>query len=256
MLAEFYGMIKAFIFEITRPTVISYYVATTLIFGFAGPFGTYDAYGILGRLAFWGWVIGVAILIGLITRVVYLRLIGPQSFWVREVFCISTFSAVFTPVLWFSILWMSDEDAEIPLTFLGTFAFVAMVAILSIAIEQAVKRAQKSKLSDTEGPPEQPALLNRVAPELRGSVLALRARDHYVDVTTDLGQDAVLMRFADAISQLDKVEGVRVHRSHWVARKAVAGSVRRNGSLFLTLSNGEEIPVSRSYRAAVEATLL
>ena len=72
-------------------------------------------------------------------------------------------------------------------------------------------------------------------------------------VTTDAGRFSLLMRFADAMAELDGVDGVQVHRSYWVARKAVEGAVRRNGRHYVTLIDGSEVPVSRSYRRNAES---
>ena len=54
------------------------------------------------------------------------------------------------------------------------------------------------------------------------------------------------MRFADAIRETDGVNGLQIHRSHWVALDAVAGTHRHNGRLFLAMQDGTRLPVSRS----------
>ena len=63
------------------------------------------------------------------------------------------------------------------------------------------------------------------------------------------------MRLNDAIAELDGVEGMRVHRSWWVAMDAVTGTLRRGRGTALLLSNGTEVPVSRSYADAVRSAL-
>jgi len=140
---------------------------------------------------------------------------------------------------------------------MGMFAFVITVSILSVALECVItgNRAVTPRPEPARATPAQ-AFLERLPEEKRGQILTLSARDHYVDVTTDKGREPVLIRLADAIGQLDGLAGEQVHRSHWVARDAVAGSARRDGRLFLTISNGEEIPVSRRYRETVETNLL
>jgi DNA-binding LytR/AlgR family response regulator len=80
----------------------------------------------------------------------------------------------------------------------------------------------------------------------------LSVRDHYVVVQTDRGQSTLLMRFADALGELDGIEGMRVHRSHWVAKTAVAGLERSGGKVHVRLQDGRLVPVSRSYRDEVE----
>jgi DNA-binding LytR/AlgR family response regulator len=55
------------------------------------------------------------------------------------------------------------------------------------------------------------------------------------------------MRLADAIAELDGLEGAQTHRSWWVAKAAVADARRADGRGTLVLRNGVEAPVSRSY---------
>ena len=46
------------------------------------------------------------------------------------------------------------------------------------------------------------------------------------------------------------------HRSHWVATAAVIGAERDKGRLFLNVTCGTTIPVSRKHMPAVEAQVL
>ena len=61
------------------------------------------------------------------------------------------------------------------------------------------------------------------------------------------------MRFVDAVAELDGAGGLRVHRSYWVARHHVEGAARQDGRTTLRLTGGHEVPVSRTYMAAVRA---
>lgn len=90
-----------------------------------------------------------------------------------------------------------------------------------------------------------PAFMSKVRPERRGTLLALRAEGHYLRVFTDAGSDLILWRLGDALNELGDREGMRVHRSWWVAERALAGEP---GTESLKLHNGLQVPVSRSYR--------
>ena len=81
----------------------------------------------------------------------------------------------------------------------------------------------------------------------------MRMADHYVEAFTTAGSTLVLMRFGDAIAELEGADGLRVHRSYWVARPHVTGTTRQNGRTILNLTGGHEAPVSRGYLAAVRA---
>lgn len=94
--------------------------------------------------------------------------------------------------------------------------------------------------------------LDRLPAKLRGGELfAVEAEDHYLRLHTSKGQDLILMRLSDAVSELEGLEGAQVHRSWWVARSAVASARRGDGKATLTLTDGSEAPVSRAYAKAL-----
>lgn len=98
----------------------------------------------------------------------------------------------------------------------------------------------------------EPAFLLRVPARLGRELLALEAEDHYLRVHTPLGSDLVLMRMGDAESELAGLEGMRVHRSWWVARAAVISAERQGQGLRLSLTCGLRVPVSRSKAAELK----
>jgi DNA-binding LytR/AlgR family response regulator len=97
----------------------------------------------------------------------------------------------------------------------------------------------------------QPPILSRLKPENRGALIRLTVRDHYTEVVTTRGRELILLRFSDALMEIGNTEGIRLHRSHWVAADHVAGLKRDNGKLFVVARDGMEMPVSRSYAEAV-----
>jgi hypothetical protein len=92
-----------------------------------------------------------------------------------------------------------------------------------------------------------PVLMERVRPERRGALLALKADGHYLHVHTDAGSDLIIYRLSDAIRELPPEQGTQVHRSWWVAARAVGAERHRD---HLSLVNGLDVPVSRSFRLA------
>nr|WP_306431176.1 LytTR family DNA-binding domain-containing protein [Rhizobium sp. L1K21] len=109
--------------------------------------------------------------------------------------------------------------------------------------------------ADMPAPIIRSSLLNRLKTENRGNILTLTAEDHYTAVTTSRGHELVLIRFSDALSELDGEDGLQVHRSHWVAIEHVEKLVRENGKLILLLKDGRQVPVSRSFSATVRERL-
>ncbi len=101
--------------------------------------------------------------------------------------------------------------------------------------------------------PPRPRLADRLPPHLRATdLIALEAEDHYVRVHTAAGSDLLLLRFTDAIAELDELHGARTHRSWWVARSAVRSATRADSRGELTLDNGIVAPVSRSALAVLQ----
>ncbi len=90
--------------------------------------------------------------------------------------------------------------------------------------------------------------LARLPARLSGAALwAVQAKDHYLRLHTSKGEDLILMRLADALVELEGIEGARTHRSWWVAREAVKAVERAEGRATLTLTGGQKAPVSRAY---------
>lgn len=103
--------------------------------------------------------------------------------------------------------------------------------------------------------PRTPALAGRLPFGQRGEIVCLRMEDHYVRIHTARGSTLVLMRFTDALAELDGAIGLRVHRSWWVAASAVASVQRSARSTQITLVNGLVAPVSQPYVQAVKDLL-
>lgn len=97
-----------------------------------------------------------------------------------------------------------------------------------------------------------PLLIERLPPAERGELIALRAYDHYVRIYTDTSAPLTLARLRDAIEMAHPISGMQVHRSNWVADRAVKDFRRTGHTGILYLTNGLEVPVSRSYCRDVE----
>ncbi|MDP1910079.1 MAG: LytTR family DNA-binding domain-containing protein, partial [Hyphomicrobium sp.] len=63
----------------------------------------------------------------------------------------------------------------------------------------------------------------------------------------------ILLRMRDAEAELTGVDGLRIHRSWWVARSAVEKVLRDGRGYKLRLTNGLEPPVARDRVAALKA---
>jgi hypothetical protein len=91
--------------------------------------------------------------------------------------------------------------------------------------------------------------------EKRGAIWLMSAADHYVEFTTALGSYMRRMTMKSAVEKATHGEGLRVHRSHWVAYKAML-SLEKDGERFiLTLRSGQRVPVSPKLAPEVQCRL-
>ncbi len=84
-------------------------------------------------------------------------------------------------------------------------------------------------------------------------ILCLQMEDHYVRVHVAAGSHLVLATLSQAIAALGEADGLQVHRSWWVARKAVVEAEVHGRNLRLRLTNGVSAPVSRASVAILRA---
>ena len=144
---------------------------------------------------------------------------------------------------------------------LRNFLLVAFVSAIITAITYAIGSRRKAIIALAAVDPALSTgsvidnrFRERLPLHLRsGRILALVSEDHYLRVYTDGGNTMILMRLSDAIAELGAENGAQTHRSWWVARDAVSKAVRADGKALLTLSDGTEAPVSRTYYRALNA---
>jgi hypothetical protein len=114
--------------------------------------------------------------------------------------------------------------------------------ILSFVV---VRRVLKARSGSVSNPPLDVTLSTSKTLPPSGEVLCLRMEDHYVRVLTLNGSRLVAGPFERVIAGMT-VEGMRVHRSWWVARAAVTGVVADGRNLRLTLRGDLTAPISRA----------
>jgi len=80
----------------------------------------------------------------------------------------------------------------------------------------------------------------------REQVVHIAACDHYLEINCVNSQHLVRAKMKDAVALLQNEDGMQVHRSHWVATKAIATTLREGRDLKLVLTTGKKVSVSRS----------
>ena len=237
-----------------------------------GPFGSY-ATPLAQRLAQWALFVfgGYA----LFRPVIWAgRIVAAQS-GIPQWLCIACACVLAAMPTTLLVAWLISGDTlgEAPLTvLLQRYLEVLIVGAVATLVQLALARPEPpSTTAEPPGPPpgrspaqpgqpdpvaaapslsgpapSRPKLAERIPALGGGPILALSHEDHYVRVHHAAGSTLLLMRISDAVSELDGVDGLRVHRSWWVAREAVTGTETRGRALWLKLSNGLEAPIARS----------
>lgn len=228
------------------------------LFAFIGPFGTYDTMDGLRRIGYWSVALGPNWLVCASVNILALRVMARHS-WLRRALAVVGASAlaavpgtgvVFTAEALFRPGYV--ETGLLPVLYLSVV--VVMVAISGLVVSVAAARRPEPadrRQGATAGDAER--FLGRLPSKVGRDLVCLSMADHYVEVFTTEGSTLILMRFADALAEIEGVDGLRVHRSHWVARKHVTGVTRRNGRTILRVTGEREVPVSRGYLADVKA---
>ena len=96
------------------------------------------------------------------------------------------------------------------------------------------------------------SFFSRLPDHIGTELIYLQMEDHYLRAVTTDGNALILMRFRDALNEIAGISGIQVHRSWWVASAHIVKLSRNGRRLELVMSNGARIPVSSSYKDAVE----
>ncbi|WP_296596861.1 LytTR family DNA-binding domain-containing protein [Phenylobacterium sp.] len=212
---------------------------------FSGAFGT-DRVQLPVRFGYWMLMMVSGYFIGSFVAGWFFRSGQRRSgnMWLDAALAALVMSVPFTFIVWVASRTLLRSDipvAGIPIL----FGYVLLVALALTVINMLI---ESRRVAITEASPEPPRFLERLPLKLRGAeVWAVEAEDHYLRLHTSRGQDLILMRLADAVAELEGIEGAQVHRSWWVARDAIADARRGDGRATLTLKDGSEVPVSRTY---------
>lgn len=259
-----------------RPSTLIFWISASLVAALVGPFGTYGLLDLHHRLVIWGGTLGAALVLGTGARAAIRRVPGMgQGRW--DALAVALVLALFVTPFCARLVW-AMTGAAVPSHTLAEIAATAFFSTLAVC---ALSRSRNLSAATAAGPrsfdpppahppspdlpshdpapevlaeaPSEPRLLRRLDPALRGRLVSISVRDHYVDVVTRTGRTSLLMRLSDAMAEAEGEEGARIHRSHWVARHA-ARSLERNGArLVLLLDDGTSLPVSRAQRALIDS---
>ena len=231
--------------------VVASIVALSVLFAFLGVFDT-NTMPFLRRIFFWGSTIGSGSIVTLLSirrvntlfkQSIFFQLIALSSLAsIPVVFVLAAFDEGVTGS-WPLSNWVYQYLLALSIAlFINTGAYITFKALGWIPSDKP--------LTIKELPPEL-QFLERLPAKYDGAELyAASSEDHYVRVHTSRGEELILMRFSDALKELNAVDGIQTHRSWWVARNGVLDSSRQEGKYCLVLKSGATASISRSYLKA------
>jgi hypothetical protein len=233
-----------------REWAIDLSVATALgvFLGVVGPFGSYFNGPVLARVFYWtGCFWAGVVIFGLLIRLAIAgaaRLRAPAWVMVGAAILVGCGlqTAVVAPLA--STLWPFLKRLS-PLDWYGQC--LAISAPVAAGFTWLRARLQAARVVPAIPAPEAEASL------ASSVVLYLKMEDHYVRVRTETGSRLEAGPLARVLAGLSGLDGLQVHRSWWVARRAVVGVERDGRNLRLRLVDGEAAPVARASVARLRA---
>lgn len=215
----------------------------------AGPFGTLTTMSMGKRILLWVPLIALSVVIGWISNLIAQIALEDRHSALVEAVAVVLMTVFYAPFVVLSTSFFNPDVLEATggTTRLVLYVFLVVAGVAVIRHSVLAFQTEAEPMQDTEQ--AQPRLLQRLPKHLRAPVLRLSARDHMVEVVTQTGTAQVRLRLGDAVAEMEPVEGFMAHRSHWVAKHAVIeGQRREQGKVYLKLTNGDLVPVSRTFR--------
>lgn len=250
----------------TVPLVVKAWAIASFVAAVTGPFSTFSKLGFGGRLLYWGAIIGIGVASAILFRKPFDRFPFSKGSFGDALF-LAFHAIVFGAVFWSSNFFIMGFSVGTVPHFLFHFAVIAgtscFVLLARSVLAGNALQAGKAAPSLLPPPPEETPLRSEVYPgPVPGaiaqtvhlpevSVIRVSADNHYVAIATKDGTQRILMRFRDALTELENYPGFRVHRSHWVSADAIIGVERVGRGHVVVLVDGTTLPVSKAYLPAL-----
>jgi hypothetical protein len=232
-----------------------------LVAAIAGPYYTLERLSFPERLVYWGMVIALSAVIMTFVSVLAHRVTDARGWNWALVAALAGMVGV-VPVL--GTVWLADAlvtGGGPGGPGIGTLATYVAPSVIGVTLAvSAYIEVQERRVRDVVAPaPRADAavsvLQSKLPHHLGREIVALRAQDHYLEVTTPKGSCMVLMRLGDAVRDLEGLNGMQVHRSWWINLAHIARVEKGANGPDVVLSTGGRVPVGRSYRAAFRAVM-
>jgi len=237
---------KAALFGAPRDWAVDIAVATAVgtFLGVVGPYGSYFNGPLMERLAYWvtAMWIGVAVFGGGVRLALAAGWRFGLPVWFVAGVAALVGAMVQTLIVSRIAVWLWPHLASFTLmVWFGQCLAISIPLVAGYLLLR--RRLLRPEVGPAPGP--SPRAVEETPSPVTGPVLCLRMEDHYVRVHTLNGSRLVAGPFERVIAGLGQ-DGMRVHRSWWVARAAVTGVIADGRNLRLTLKGGLHAPVSRA----------
>lgn len=234
---------------------------------FAGPYYTLERFTFAERLVYWGSTHVLSATLMTFVSIFAYRLTEAHNWnwmivsglaglfgipWVAGSIYLAEAIAAGAPQsrLDLSDFWMLCLAVAPPL-------IAVTMLINGIIAYQSPDNKSQTYRSETQGSasPGLTPLQSKLPLQLGHDIVSVQAQDHYIEVTTPLGQATILMRLSDAVLDLAPLNGQQVHRSWWVSLAHIERIERAGHVQEIVLSTGHHVPVGRSFRSKLRDTL-
>jgi LytTr DNA-binding domain len=241
---------------------ITVLLAIGALLGSLGPYGTYSCFAVPDRFGYW---MLRSLLVGVICLGVLHAIMATKSCssWSPTKKALAGVIVATMPcaLIGFALASIFRHTPSTPLeiaNLYGRVAIITMVVGIPLHLTRTMfahgyeflpAKVRPTRLAQST----EPTFLRRLPPKLGTDLLYIEVEDHYLRVHTSKGNDLLLMRLSDAVAELDQTLGRQVHRSYWVARRAVSAVDRDRYRVRLILINGARVPVSRTFLPKLRA---
>lgn len=236
--------------NLSAPRPLAVLGLVSLVLGMSGPFQTFELLELVPRLVYWtaictltylaGWLAG-----GYVLRIITLR--TENIVWHILASGCAAGLAVWPVVTIINLVTFGSNDGNDGGHWLTPSSLLIYCVLISITLSAVSTLVKSDTQKQTSTMPTTPKIVSRLPLNLRGDLISLSVQDHYVEVSTSNGAGLVHFRLTDAMDDCDGVEGLQIHRSHWVALAGIKSVFRKNNKVLVETTKGEMLPVSRTY---------
>lgn len=223
------------------------------VIGLTGPFGTYNALPPPIRIAYWMFIVTTTFGLGYMVSFAISTIAEGRGLGARTGLGIGAVAASIPVTVWLAGFHVAVFSTPFWAGAFQLLPYVVVICLAVAALSEAVFRREVLPVSRPPSMPK-PTWLDQLPHHLGTKLISLHAQDHYVRAETELGGTMIRTTLHDAANDLGDY-GVRLHRSWWVARRAIKAYRYRNGAPVVVLQDGRELPVGRTYRRSVKEAL-